>query len=75
MTILQNALIDSRRRNIERYARLLATRLAAHERAYVHKRLTQERAELDSLVTRAFRATRKTMDRPLGAAVVGTPVT
>jgi hypothetical protein len=58
MTILQDALIASHRKNIERYTRLLGTKLAAHERKYIHKRLTQERMELDRLRMRALREDR-----------------
>jgi hypothetical protein len=53
MTELQNALITARRKNIARYNRLLHTKLTEAERRYVHKRIAQERAELDRLKRQA----------------------
>ena len=43
------ARIRAHRANIDRYQRLLATQLTAIERAYVHKRINEERAELERL--------------------------
>jgi len=37
------------RRNIERYCRLLATELTDLERQYLHKRITEEHAQLERL--------------------------
>lgn len=61
MTILQDALIATHRKNIERYTRLLSTKLAEHERKYIHKRLTQERMEIDRLRMQALRRERAAM--------------
>ena len=41
-----NAQILSRRANLQRYARLLATQLAELEREYLHKRIAEEHAEV-----------------------------
>jgi hypothetical protein len=41
--------ILSHRRNIQRYARLLATELTELERQYLHKRIAEEHAELERL--------------------------
>jgi hypothetical protein len=70
MTILQDALIKSHRKNIERYSRLLATNLAAHERSYIHRRILQEQAELDRLITQSFHAARATSDAAPSAAAI-----
>ena len=43
------AKILSHRRNIQRYARLLATELTELERQYLHKRIAEEQAELERL--------------------------
>jgi hypothetical protein len=56
MTIMRDALIQSRRKNIERY---LATNISFDERRHFHKRIAQERAELERLQLQAFRASRK----------------
>jgi hypothetical protein len=40
------------RRNIERYGRLLATELTDLERQYLHKRIAEEQAQLESLAAR-----------------------
>jgi hypothetical protein len=47
MTDLRSAKILSHRRNIQRYARLLATELTDVERQYLHKRIAEEQAELE----------------------------
>jgi len=47
MTDLRSAKILSHRRNIQRYARLLATELTDLERQYLHKRIAEEQAELE----------------------------
>ena len=39
--------ILAHRRNLERYARLLATQLTDLEREYIHKRIAEEQAELE----------------------------
>jgi hypothetical protein len=44
---LRTAKIESHRRNIQRYCRLLATELTELERSYLHKRITEEQAELE----------------------------
>ena len=56
-----NAKILSHRANLQRYARLLATQLTELERAYLHKRIAEEHAE----VTRVelLRATKATMPK------------
>jgi hypothetical protein len=46
----RNALMRARQQNINRYCRLLATKLTDHERQYIHKRIAEERVELDRLV-------------------------
>ena len=40
------------RRNIQRYGRLLATELTDLERQYIHKRIAEEHAQLESLAVR-----------------------
>lgn len=47
MTDLRSAKILSHERNIQRYARLLATELTVLERQYLHKRIAEEQAELE----------------------------
>jgi hypothetical protein len=44
---LRAAKILSHERNIQRYCRLLATELTELERQYLHKRIVEERAELE----------------------------
>jgi hypothetical protein len=46
---LRAALAAAHRRNIDRYCRMLATNLTELERAYVHRRIAEERRELDRL--------------------------
>ena len=46
-------LILRHKRNIDRYCRLLTTPLTNVEREYVHKRITQERIELERLTSAA----------------------
>ena len=48
--------ILAHRRNLERYARLLATQLTDLEREYIHKRIAEEQAELERLELLARRA-------------------
>jgi len=48
-TDFRTAKILSHQRNIERYARLLATELTELEREYLHKRIAEEHAELERL--------------------------
>lgn len=43
------AKILGHRRNIQRYARLLASELTELERQYLHKRIAEEHAELERL--------------------------
>jgi len=40
---------EAHRANIARYSRMLATPLTERERAFVHKRIAEERAELERL--------------------------
>ena len=47
MRDLRAAKILSHERNIQRYCRLLATELTELERQYLHKRIVEERAELE----------------------------
>jgi hypothetical protein len=51
MTDFRSAKILRHRRNIQRYARLLATALTELKRQYLHKRIAQEQAELERLQT------------------------
>lgn len=46
MADLAFTLVQARRRNIERYSRLLQTSLTDVERAYIETRLLEERAAL-----------------------------
>jgi len=43
------AQVRDHQRNIERYCRLLATELTDIERQYLHKRIAEERAQLEQL--------------------------
>jgi hypothetical protein len=47
MRDLRAAKILSHERNIQRYCRLLATELTELERQYLHKRIAEERVELE----------------------------
>src|SRR6266487_2664213 len=49
MLNFRNAKILGHRRNIQRYARLLAGELTELERQYLHKRIAEEQAELERL--------------------------
>jgi hypothetical protein len=49
MIDFRTAKILGHRRNIQRYARLLAGELTELERQYLHKRLAEEHAELERL--------------------------
>ena len=46
----RKALIEVHQQNIDRYCRLLATRLEDHERRYLHKRIVEERLDIDRLI-------------------------
>lgn len=46
----RNVLIRAHQNNINRYCRLLATHLTDHERQYVHRRIAEERFELERLL-------------------------
>jgi hypothetical protein len=46
----ENALIKARQNNIDRYCRILATPLTDLERAFIHKRIAEERRELERLM-------------------------
>jgi hypothetical protein len=45
----RTARMRTHRRNIQRYGRLLATELSDLERQYLHRRIAEERAELEQL--------------------------
>jgi bacterioferritin (cytochrome b1) len=47
---LQSTRLETHRRDLDRYSRLLATELTAVEREYIHKRIAEERTELDCLL-------------------------
>jgi hypothetical protein len=46
----RNALVRAHQNNINRYCRLLATHLTDVEREYVHRRIVEERLELEKLL-------------------------
>ena len=48
------ALIRAHRNNIQRYRRLLATRLSELERAYIERRLQEEETAANALLQTAF---------------------
>jgi len=50
MLDLQSARVETHRKNLDRYSRLLATELTAVEREYIHNRIAEKRAELDRLL-------------------------
>jgi hypothetical protein len=50
MLDLQSDRVETHRRNLDRYSRLLTTELTVAEREYIHKRIAEERAELDRLL-------------------------
>lgn len=50
MNDLGSALVQAHERNIERYHRLLSTRLSDVERNYIESRILQERAALQAVV-------------------------
>ena len=45
----RTARMQTHRRNIQRYGRLLATALTDLERQYLHRRIAEEQAELERL--------------------------
>ena len=45
----RTARMQTHRRNIHRYGRLLATELTDLERKYLHRRIAEEQAELERL--------------------------
>jgi hypothetical protein len=49
-----HALIRGHRNNLERYHRLLATRLTELERDYIYRRMAEEQAALDRLQAKAI---------------------
>jgi hypothetical protein len=61
MTDFLTAKIKACRGNIDRYSRILATKLTSLERAYIHERIGEQRAELRRLEAEA--------DAPLDQAV------
>lgn len=46
---IEQSLLFAHRSNIERYERLLQTHLTDHERAFIQRRLDEERRALDLL--------------------------
>lgn len=60
---LQRARASSRRRNVGRYRAILNTCLAPLERAFVERRIAEERAELESLVRQVHGAVTHADDR------------
>jgi hypothetical protein len=48
------ARLRAHRNNIHRYRRLLATHLADHERAYIERRLSEERVYMEKLSRQTF---------------------
>jgi hypothetical protein len=52
MTEFNTARVRGHRQNIERYCRLLATELTDLERQYLHKRISEEYAQLEKLQKR-----------------------
>ena len=56
MIDLRTAKILGHRRNIQRYARLLATDLTDLERQYLHKGIAEEQAELERWERRSAEA-------------------
>lgn len=53
MTEMTSERLRAHRNNIHRYRRLLATRLSDLERAYIERRLTEERARVQALLQHA----------------------
>jgi len=51
------------KRNITRYCRMLTTPLTNIEREYIHKRIVQERIELERLTSAASESADLTADR------------
>jgi len=45
----RNAHVHAHQQNINRYCRLLATKLTDHERQFIHGRIVEERLELERL--------------------------
>jgi hypothetical protein len=73
----RNALIRAHQNNINRYCRILATHLTDQEREYVHRRIVEERVELERLLktteagaTHPTRTTERPPETALMAAVV-----
>jgi hypothetical protein len=55
MTIDENlARLRAHRNNVHRYRRLLATHLSDLERAYIERRLSEERASMEALSQESF---------------------
>ena len=46
----RNALVRAHQQTINRYCRLLATKLTDHERQFIHRRIVEERLELERLL-------------------------
>jgi hypothetical protein len=78
MMIDQNlARLRAHRNNVHRYRRLLATQLSDLERAYIERRLSEERASIEALSQATFpfsvvcdRATKSLNDSPSVKAVL-----
>jgi hypothetical protein len=58
MTDVIIARIHAHRSNIQRYVRLLVTELTETERRYIHKRIAEERSELERLEARRMVSSR-----------------
>jgi hypothetical protein len=71
MNDLDLARIRAHRNNIHRYRWLLATHLADHERAYIERRLSEERACIETLSQQTFPCS---LPAALGAAETGREV-
>ena len=59
------ARLRAHRNNIQRYRRLLATRLSDLERAYIVKRLREEKAASEALAAAAFPLREPITQQPL----------
>jgi hypothetical protein len=69
-TDFRTAKILSHRRNIQRYGRLLATKLTDLERQYLHKRIAQEQAELERIERQEFQSAQSKSDEADTFAVI-----
>ena len=65
------ARIRAHRNNLQRYRRLLATRLSEIERQFIERRLTEEQAALEALAADVFPAAFTLPKMPSPAAATG----